>query len=207
RERKGRQLYCFARLGYVLGEGQNQAPKRLVIAFRQAPAIGFIEVVDLKPGAQQIGVFVQLLFDEVVFVVLVFNVTQYFFNNILHADNTRSSSEFIQNNSKALVLIDEFDHQFISKCRFRDDDDARENFTDIARFSKESRRVTVSDYVIDSILVNNDFRMPALDEGFFQFLNSLLKLDSNNLRARYHAFPYEDGFEFLSVVNNAVFNF
>src|SRR5690606_9214913 len=80
-----------------------------------------------------------------------------------------------------------------------------ENLSNVARLAKQRGRVTISDHIVGRVFVNDNLRMSALNKGLLQLVNSFIQFHGNDLCPRYHAFPYQYGLEFFSIVNDAVF--
>ena len=56
-ESERRDFYGLALFGKISGVGQDQASQGLVFARRKLPIVGFVQIIDLQPSTQDVGVF------------------------------------------------------------------------------------------------------------------------------------------------------
>ena len=167
---------------------QNQSRNgHIVVAFGQVEVEKFIDLVNFEACRKDVFAAFEPLGDVVRVVVLVLDVAKDFLDDVLKRNDAARAAELIDDDRQRLLLREENLHQFLRHHRFGNEGNVDDRFAPVGRVSEHFRRVDVALDMVDVVVIDEDFRVAALDEFLAQFVGGAVVSDGDDFRARNHA--------------------
>src|SRR5512147_864405 len=118
--------------------------------------IFFIQVIDLKPAGENILFIVNYLFSKFIYIVFIFNVSDYLLEHIFQSDHTRGPSEFIHNQCYFSLLYSKYLQQPARRHRFGYNRKLFDPRPDLSGIFIEILKFKITGNMINSTLVNKN---------------------------------------------------
>ncbi len=201
--------------GNLLRQGQHQTAERFIgFVFRQRQTEARIEVIHLTPGTEPVMAGAQFHFHQRLAVMLVFDVADELFHDVLHGENAGRAPVLVHHHSKVATAADEFSQDVLNPHRLgHDDGGVKEagNVGLIGGLAVLSRKdgapqhvfgMDVADDVVDVAAEGHHLAQAGVGEAAFELLQAGVHLDGDDLVSGNQTVPGLEGREVEGILQD-----